>query len=393
MELEYEYLLHLLGAYLREEKPEVREDVDWTKLVQLAQIHCVTGILGYMSMSHPICPDGQMKASLRTVCVNTIGLFAQRASLADAFIGQLNEAGIDHIIMKGYVLRGYYPVPELRTFGDIDLVIRPEDRERSHSLMLSLGFHVETDWEPVFSYTRGQEYYEIHADIMEIDVSEKADYRGYFRNMWQFARPAGGHSYEFTPEYHFLYMLTHIAKHVTGSGAGVRMYLDVAAFVKHFGRTLDWDFVRRELDDLKLCEFANVVLTMVQEEFGIESPIPLTPVGEDVWKAFTKFTMDGGVFGHSGRDSGTISLKSRSREDHVSRIGTVTRRLFPSARSIENRYTYLQDKPWLLPVAWVHRFFKTRDTWRLHAQEAQSIMTTDKEEALRIRKLYEEIGL
>ena len=46
MEREYQSLLHLLGAYLREEEPQAWENVDWVKLVQLSQIHCVTGILG-----------------------------------------------------------------------------------------------------------------------------------------------------------------------------------------------------------------------------------------------------------------------------------------------------------------------------------------------------------
>jgi hypothetical protein len=101
--------------------------------------------------------------------------------------------------------------------------------------MISLGFQRHADWEPVYSYAGGNALYEIHTDIMEIDVSDKADYKGYFSGMWDHARPDRPHSFRFTPEFHFLYMLTHIAKHVHGSGAGVRMYLDVAAFVLHYG--------------------------------------------------------------------------------------------------------------------------------------------------------------
>ncbi|MGM9661028.1 MAG: nucleotidyltransferase family protein [Faecousia sp.] len=394
MEREYTYLLHLLGAYLREEEPQVWENVDWVKLVQLSQIHCVTGILGYMTMSWPICPDEQMKASLRSVCLNTIALFARRAALADVFSQTLSRNGIDHIIMKGFVLREYYPVPELRTFGDIDLVIRSEDRKKSDELLRSLGYQPETDWEPVFSYTKDVEYYEIHSEIMEVNVSDKADYRGYFRDPWQYAEAAGDHRYQFKPEFHFLYLLTHIAKHVTGSGAGVRMYLDVAAFLRRFGTSLDWDWIQKELEKLRFTDFANIVLLMVQEAFGVESPIPLQAVEEETMRAFLKFTMDGGVFGRAGRDSGTESLKNQSRgREKISRIGTVARRLFPAAKTIESRYTYLQDKPWLLPAAWIHRLVKTRDTWQQHTEEAQNILLADKEEVRKIQKLYEKLGL
>lgn len=394
MEREYTYLLHLLGAYLREEEPQVWENVDWTKLVQLAQIHCVTGILGYMTMSWPICPEEQMNASLRRVCLNTIALFARRAALAEVFSQTLSRNGIDHILMKGFVLREYYPVPELRTFGDIDIVIRPGDRPKSDELLRSLGYHPETDWEPVFSYTKDVEYYEIHSEIMEVNVSDKADYRGYFRDLWQYAEASGDHRHQFRPEFHFLYLLTHIAKHVTGSGAGVRMYLDVAAFLRRFGTSLDWDWIRQELEKLRFADFANIVLLLVQESFGVESPIPLQAVEEETMGAFLEFTMAGGVFGRVGRDSGTQSLKNQSRgREKISRIGAVAGRLFPAAKTIESRYTYLKEKPWLLPAAWIHRLVKTRDTWQQHTEEAQNILLADKEEVRRIQKLYEKLGL
>lgn len=394
MEREYQYLLHLLGAYIREKEPQVWEDVDWIKLVQLAQIHCVTGILGYMTMSWPICPDQQMKASLRSVCMNTIALFARRGALAEKLSQTLSRNGIDHIVMKGYVLRGYYPVPELRTFGDIDMVIRLEDRKKSNELLRSLGYQPEADWEPVFRYIKEVEYYEIHTEIMDVNVSDKADYRGYFRELWRYVEADGGHCYRFRPEFHFVYLLTHLAKHVTGSGAGVRMYLDVAAYLRHFGGSLDWDWVRQELEKLRLTEFANIVLQMVQEFFGVASPIPLTAVEEETMRSFLEFTMAGGIFGRAERDSGTESLQWHSRgKETVSRTGTVVRRLFPPARAIENRYTYLQDKHWLLPAAWVHRLIKTRATWRQHTEEMQNILTADKEEVRKIQKLYEKLGL
>lgn len=394
MEREHQYLLHLLGAYLREEEPQVWEDVDWIKLVQLAQIHCVTGILGYMTMSWPICPDEGMKPALRSVCRQTIALFARRGALAEELSQTLSRNGIDHIVMKGYVLRGYYPVPELRTFGDIDIVIRLEDRGKSDELLRSLGYQPEADWEPVFRYIKEVEYYEIHTEIMDVNVTDKTDYRGYFRDLWRYAEADGGHCYRFRPEFHFVYLLTHLAKHVTGSGAGVRMYLDVAAFLRHFVGSLDWDWVRQELEKLRLTEFANIVLHMVQASFGVESPIPLTTVEEETMRSFLEFTMAGGVFGRAERDSGAESLQWHSRgKETVSRTRTVLQRLFPPAKTIENRYTYLQDKPWLLPAAWVHRLIKTRATWHQHTEEMQNILTADKDEVRKIQQLHERLGL
>lgn len=393
METEYSYLLHLLGAFLRTETPETSENVDWQKLLQLAQIHGVTGILGYMGKKYPICGDPQMKAQLRSLCFNSVAMFAQRNILTDAMVAELEKAGIDHILMKGYVLRDFYPVPELRSFNDIDIVIRKADRKRCDVLMMSLGFQRHTDWEPVYSYFRPNELYEIHTEIMEIDVSGTGEQQAYFRKCWNYAKPVRKHSYRFTPEFHFLYLLTHIAKHVYSAGAGIRMYLDIAAFIQHYGNTVRWDRIRKELKVLKLSRFANVVFTAVEDWFGIKCPFGFDRVLQDVMNPFYEFTLEAGVFGHHQRDQALNSLKHADSGDSSSRLHQVLRKTFPKAKTIQNRYTYLQDKPWLLPAAWVHRFIKNKEKLGQHTREMQQIIAADLEEVRKMRDLMRDIGL
>lgn len=391
---EEQALLQILRAYLHREAPRLPEDTDWDRLTKLAHIHNVSGILGYMTLFFPLCPDAQRVKAFRGTCLGTMAACANRAALAQQLSESLSREGIDHIAMKGFVLRHFYPVPELRTFGDIDLVISQEDRVRCHEFMISHGFGVKTDWEPVYSYTRGSEFYELHTQILEVDVWEKADHRGYFASLWPNAFPVDGCRWEFKPEFHFLYLLTHIAKHVTGSGAGIRMYLDVAVFLQHYGDSLDWAFVHRKLKELELEKFAGTVLALVAECFGIPSPIAMEPVSPEVLGDFLELTMAGGIFGRSAGDSGVDSLKRDSRNgEGISRRATLLRRLFPGAKSIESRYTYLQDKPWLLPVAWVHRLVKTRQEWRVHAREARNILTADWDTVAGLTRLYRDIGL
>ena len=393
METEYRYLLHLLGAYLRQETPEIREDADWKQLIRLSQIHNVAGILGYMGKKYPICSEEQTKALLRGLCHNTIGVYARRNAQADALAAELEQAGIDHILMKGYVLRDFYPVADLRTFNDIDLVIRPEDRKKCDERMLALGFQRHTDWEPVYSYVRGSEFYEIHTQIMEIDVSDRADYQGYFRNLWEHAKPVRDHSYRFTPEFHFLYLLTHIAKHVYGSGAGIRMYLDVAAFLRHYGETVNWRWIREQLEVLKLEQFADTVVSAVESWFGVRSPMEHGTAEMSVLEDLLLFTMEAGTFGHYQRDGALASLKHEDPEEEGSRARKVLEKTFPKAKTIEKRYTYLQRNPWLLPVAWVHRLVKNREKLGQRTREMEQIIRIDAEEVRKQQKLMRDIGL
>lgn len=393
MDHESEYLLHLLGAYLREETPRTESCINWENMMSLSHIHGVTGVISFMACTYKLCDDPNMNASMRELCTGTVSRFGHRGTLADLFFQRLSENGIDHISMKGYVLRNYYPVPELRTFRDIDLVIRPEDRQRCHDFLVDLGYQVKTDWGNAFSYSKQQEFYEVHTELLEIDVSDRADYRGYFRSMWDHVRCIGDHRYEFTPEFHFLYMLTHIAKHIHGSGAGVRLYMDVAAFIRHFGDSIDWNWIGRELRKLELTDFGATVLSAVEKWFGIPSPVSFGDIPPGVLEEFTQYTLEAGVFGHHNREGAVTALKNSAHETRGSRFLFLLRRAFPPVRTIQSRYTYLQKFPWLLPAAWVHRFIITRGSLSAHAHEAEVILSAESEEIRRLQRITKNIGL
>ena len=393
MRQESQYILTILKSFIHNQPPGSFKG-NWKNLIRLAGGHSVTSILGYMVMNYPDEFNQEYAALLRNQCLESIGVYSQKAECMKVLIEQMNEKEIDHLLFKGFVIRDYYPVPELRTFGDIDFLIPMKDREKSDLLMNENGFRRETDWAPVYSYRKGLEHYEIHTDVMEVDVSLKADYKEYFSHTWERAKALEGHTYVLSPEDHLIYMLTHIAKHINGSGAGIRMYLDVAVYLKHFEGKLDCNYLQQEFRKLAFETFSNMVFSVVQKYFEVDSPIPLQKIEETTLADFMEFTMAGGTFGGIGRDAGLDSLKKNALKDgNVSRGKTLRTRLFPAAKTIEKRYTYLQGKPWLLPIAWVHRFFKTRATWGAHSKEAKSIMSTEKEKVEKLQRLQREIGL
>lgn len=387
------YLLRVLRGFVQGEDPGPFSG-DWQQLYTLSMMHSVTGILGHSVMSYPHEDSAPIAQMMRRQCLQTMALFSQRGEAMAKLTEALSNEGIDHLLFKGYVVRDYYTIPELRTFGDIDFLIHPEDRKKCDALMKQWGFEPKEDWEPVFSYIRGAEFYEIHSHVLETDISERADYREYFSHIWDYAIQQSEHTYVLKPEYHLLYLLTHIAKHIHSSGAGVRMYLDIAFFLKHFGDNLDWTWFLGELEKLNFYDFTNMVFTFVKREFGVESPIPLRPADEQTYQDFVDFTMAGGTFGKFGRDSAVIQLKNQDiGEENVSKGKTLLHRVFPSVSTIDRRYTYLQKHPWLLPVAWVHRLIKNKDHLGHRVQEMQNIVNADAQEVLKYKRIYQEIGL
>lgn len=387
-------LRELLRGFVLGCRPEFADEPDWNALMRLSQIHSLSGVTAYMISLYHLASDETVCSAAKDIARRTVAYYVHRGEQTKQLLKKLNERCIDHGMLKGYVLRNCYPISELRSYGDIDLVIHPEDRQKVHQMMLELGFQSKIFWEPVYSYFRDNELYEFHTEIMEVDVSDKADYRDYFRSVWDHMIPEQEYTFIPDAEFHFLYLICHIAKHIAGSGAGLRMYLDIAFYVKTYKDTMDWKWIQRELDKLCLSEFANTVLTAVEQWFSIQSPFPLQSVPGKIMEDFFVFTMEGGTFGQSGRDPGVLLLKKTDRNDaRVSKSRTLIQRLFPSVQNLEKRYTYLQRRRWLLPAAWIHRLIITRTTFGEHAREARTILTADEKKVLRLKKLYSDIGL
>ena len=156
-----QYLLRVLRGFVQGEDPGPFSG-DWQQLYTLSMMHSVTGILGHSVMSFPHDDNAPIAQMMRRQCLQTMALFSQRGEAMARLTEALSNEGIDHLLFKGYVVREYYTIPELRTFGDIDFLIHPEDRKKCDALMKQWGFESKENWEPVFSYIRGAEFYEIH---------------------------------------------------------------------------------------------------------------------------------------------------------------------------------------------------------------------------------------
>lgn len=394
----YTKYLGILQSFVQGTVPEKLESTEQKEVMELARINSTAGIVSYVCMSCPGVVDPAFQGYLRRQCFAEISLYVQRVELAKLLAAELDKNGIDHILFKGFVVRDYYPVPELRSFGDVDIIIRKEDRRKSDEMMMALGFRRKEDWEPSYSYVRGTEYYELHSRVIGFDVSDKADFVGYFSHIWDYTQPARvvhlEHAWELKPEFHFLYLMTHIAKHISRSGAGVRMYLDIAFFIKHFGASLDWEWVARELEKLNLTDFAAVALSAVECWFRVANPMPLKKISEEVLEDFTEFTITGGVYGYVGRDQGEMFLKQQNRnEENVSRLKTLLHHAFPPVEVLVNKYAYLERRPWLLPAAWSQRLIDKRKEWGRFADNAKQIMAADEEKVLKLKRIYKKIGL
>lgn len=383
-------LTELLRSHIHDTRPEIREE-DHPALLRTAQLQNLLPVLAYMDKKWTLFSDETLRAHLGRQLRQTLFVHTQRYAAFEALSAALSGAGIDHMPVKGWYLRHLYEVPEIRTFGDIDVLIRREDREKAHQLMLAQGFTVRSDWEPTYTYARGVELYELHTNLMDASLDGRSDLPAYFLNAWSHASLREGRCYEPEREFHFLYTLCHLAKHLYSGGAGLRMYLDAALFIRTHGSAMDWTAIRREMTSLGLSDFLDTVLTACESWLGVTAPWDFVRV--DAAEELLTYTLDADLFGKL-RDSSTVQMRNRRQSrDSDGKAAAVKRILFPPYEALVKRYTYIEGRKWLIPAALVHRAAVNLKNLGDRTERIRTIAKTDRESVDAYDAFMTSIGL
>ena len=403
MNQDQQYFVHLLSSFVNQTEPRLENHVDWESLSHLAKIHSVGGIIAYLLETYPHGEpmDPDMKNRFGSQLYGTILLSTQKEYAMQCLMEAFDQAKIPRVLMKGYIVREYYPVKELRTFGDIDFLIKDQDRNKAHQVMIDLGYTAHTPNGSVWSYKKPNEYYEIHTDILFDMFHGDIDYVAGMSDSWEHTvLKDGEYSYEFTPEYHMLFLLLHLTKHFCTSGAGVRMFMDIALMLKKFPG-LDWAYLWAKLKQFQLETFVQHILGLCGRWFDSPLPDGVTAVmPEDVYENLCQFILSAGTFGFYQRESTVSDLrkaydKAGKRPAWVIRLTAVRDFCFPSYFNMRISYRFLDGRPYLLPLAWMVRVLK--NIWFFNRkqvpQTVKRLTETDTAEAEKQFDLFSRLGL
>ena len=268
------------------------------------------------------------------------------AELTAAFESQ----GIDHLLLKGSVLKNLYPKPELRIMGDADILIRNEQYESLKPILCEHGFaHDSTG---PYDYTWDSS--ELHAEFhYRLASPADKDFLAYFGDGWYRAKKSGeGYRYEYSKEDHLIYLVMHFAKHYRDSGIGIKHAVDLWVYNQAYPK-INTDYIKNELEKLHLWEFYSNVQNMLLVWFAEKD--------EDEKTAFmTDVIFQNGAFGaHSNFViSKSVRAANRSGSSKFALARRTAEMIFPDRESMSLRYPVLKKTPLLLPVMWVARGFR-----------------------------------
>lgn len=353
-------LLYLMRCALQNTAPSPIAELDYERLYNLSASHSVTamtamalesGDLLTENYATPECIKKWKDAKVKAVRKNIL-LDAEREAIFQHF----EEQGVWYMPLKGSILKDMYPKMGMRQMADNDILFDPAYQYPLKAYMESRGYQVI-----LFAESNHDVYEKLPVYNFEFHTALFSEYlypewAAHYEDVKLRLKKdeENGFGYHFSDEDFYLYLLIHGYKHYTLSGTGIRFLSDIYVFLREKGQLLDWEYVKKELEILKIQEFEAKTRELAEKLFGDNEVYSL--VGEE--EKILKYLMGAGTYG-------TLKNRvNRELEGIQKNGGPVTawtkiryawKRLFPDRTFMKAYAPFCRKHEWSIPFFRIYR--------------------------------------
>lgn len=344
-------VISILNSAITLAPVKISDSIDWETLLKYGKKSQIVPMLYYGLKNSDIEIPENILFDMEMIVFKNVSVDCKQRYWISKIAEEFEKNGIDHMLLKGTLLKNIYPKPEMRPMGDADILIRIEQYEKIVPIMERLGFANVKISDHDFSWSTPKGLYlELHKRLIP---SYNKDYYAYYGDGWQLARKSDSsdYSYYMSDEDMFIYLFTHFAKHYRDAGIGIRHILDLWVYKRSV--TLDESYIKTELKKLQLYVFYKNIIKTLDSWFlgGIEDEATLQ---------ITDTVFNSGAFGSKETSNLSSALKASTEGKSVKnhKINKVIKQLFPGFSGMSFKYPVLHKLPVLLPVFWVVRWFE-----------------------------------
>lgn len=317
---------------------EVFCGIDWEKLINLADKHCVLSLLHDLLVHIDAVPEALVYKSgeraKQTVLQNYRLLY-----MSSRIIQELEQHHIRVILLKGWQTAWLYPVPEVRKSGDIDiLVAHPQEFLSAIALLEKQGckkqdiqhanHHVELVSDKGISI-------EVHSRLAEpFDNKYTNDYLENIKSEYNahlIHKNILGYPVTCTNDgYDAFYLLLHMLQHFLRAGFGVKLLCDWAVFWNRRIADQEKASFLRLITESRTQGFAQTITEICVQYFGLQrnnvafmfenQKETKEDQRREKYACFMKDILEAEEFGHSNADRMVVlqnsGLRAYIREFH-----------------------------------------------------------------------------
>ena len=195
-----------------------KEEIE--RVIKCARVH---GVLPFLQEC-PVFMEEPYREKLFFYLKDYAYKDAQQAYAAETLFELFEKNGIYCMPLKGIRTKQFYPYPEFRTMGDLDILYKEDQTKKLKQVMQDAGYkfggyNIKHD-----EYEKDGVTIEMHRDVL-FRLTNAYDY---FADIWERAIHAKGkqYIYEMSLEDHYLHSVCHLAEHFVRGGIGIRMVLE-----------------------------------------------------------------------------------------------------------------------------------------------------------------------
>ena len=341
----------------------------WAALLNLAETHKVLPMIFQATYACPAASSipPELFAASRSKVRRLVMLQTRKTLAFQPLLQKLQQAGVTPLVVKGIVCRELYPNPDYRMSSDEDLLIPPEQFPLCHRVLTDLGFTTPdpegSSYETPYTHPVSHLYLEIHTSLFPPESKAYGNLNRFFRDAHHRGTVQNGIPTLACTD-HLLYLILHAFKHFLHSGFGIRQVCDIVLYANAWGGDIHWDTLLEACRAVRAEHFAAGIFQIGEKHlnFSRESSrysrqwqaiyVEELPLLRDILRA--------GIYGSADKSrqhSSTITLRAMDNQTANTTQG-IMKSLFPGTKSLQQRYPYLKEKPYLLPVAWTERLIR-----------------------------------
>ena len=222
--------------------------------------------------------DPANKVGMKSVCLHNMQEQVKLSHTLSVAWSALAQAGIQAVLMKGAGLAAFYPEPQMRQWGDIDLYVGAQQYHPACAAMRAafpdaLKFDEELDHYKHYNLIADGVSIEIHR--VTVALSHPLDSRRYARMEEYAALHACDLKIEelrlkiFEPTFNALLIMLHSWEHMTSAGANIRQLCDLTYLLHHYAGRLDARRLKRYLRALHLTDVWQLYMWIAVQRLGL----------------------------------------------------------------------------------------------------------------------------
>ena len=386
-------MLNLVGHSLFDMPLAIDSDIDWSEVLKESIAQSVP-LVAFKDLAE--LPIGAATAEMLRRYIKRCSLGNLNCFRGHEYLHKLmTENGVRYCVIKGAASAYRYPDPRLRSMGDVDFYVSPEELERAREVVQRDGFLMEhTDSEHHDCLKKGSLFMELHFAPIAVPNDEmRPIFLEYWSDMCDKATLTsdGFSEYYFPSDFHHGFILiTHFQLHLMPNGVGLRHLCDWVVFANKFSNDEFVAMFEERLKRVGLWRLAQIASLAAVKHLGMPHKAWM---GNDyaTADALMEDIARGGNFGQRDKArsfEGVFIADYKATDGKRSRFARAFRTL---NNYVRGKWPAVRWCPLLYPVGWI--FFSLRFLLkRITGKRKVGVVDSYKGSGKRL-KLYESLKM